>query len=240
MQLLRELIRDIPPEAVEDVVIGVHAVLVKSAERAGIASTLKYCGSGENVRRAGELEELDLRTLAEYALSDNLLEASAGMAAVNCYYAPAPGKGRPVNAKDLILEKGKGKSVGIIGHFPFLDTQKAAYAKYRIFEKKPRAGDLKEKDIPEYLPDAEVVAVTATAFTNHSFEAIMRCVTPGAYVIVLGPSTPLSGIMFRHGVDALSGTRVRDYARVRKCVLQACPTRHVRGVDMITLFREET
>ncbi|MDZ7796899.1 MAG: DUF4213 domain-containing protein [Candidatus Marinimicrobia bacterium] len=142
MELLYKLIRDIPEIPVDEVIIGVHSTLVKSGERSGLASTIKYCGPHENVRHAGELETLGLKALAEYVLSDNLLEASVGMAAVNCFYSARVKNYRTLNAKDILLERGRNRNVGIIGHFPFLEEQKKYYRNCFIFEKQPREGDL--------------------------------------------------------------------------------------------------
>lgn len=239
MNLLNRLISDIEEVKIEEVIVGVHSVLVKTIEASGIASTIKYCGHNVNVARAGNLEDLTLKELAEYALSDNLLEASIGMAAINCGLSQTIGVNRNVNAKKIILEKGKNKVLGIIGHFPFLDGQKDHFKACYIFEKSPHEGDLKESDIPEYLPKVDVAAITGTSITNHTFDGIRENLPANSYNIILGPSTPLSPILFEYGMDMVSGTRVEDYDLVKKYVLQATPTRHLQGVNMISLFKED-
>lgn len=239
MKLLSRLISDIEETTVEEVIIGVHSVLVKTKDTCGIASTIKYCGHNVNVQHAGDLESLNLKELAEYALSDNLLEASIGMAAINCGLSRMIGKYRTVNAKEIILKKGKNKTVGIIGHFPFLEDQRDQYKNCYIFEKSPHEGDLRESDIPRYLPKVDVAAITGTAITNHTFNGIRTNLPEICYNIILGPSTPLSPVLFDYGMDMVSGTLVRDYECVKKHVLQATPTRYLKGVEMISIFKED-
>lgn len=239
MKLLERLISDIEELKVEEVIVGVHSVLVKTKDFCGIASTIKYCGYGINVDNAGNLEELNIKELAAYALSDNLLEASIGMAAINCGLSKSIGKYRMVNAKEIISEKGKNKILGIIGHFPFLDDQKGHYKECYIFEKQPHPGDLKESDIPEFLPKVDVAALTATSITNHTFDDIMQNLPKRSYNVILGPTTPLSPILFEYGMDMVSGTLVTDYEIAKKYVLQATPTRHLKGIEMISLFKED-
>ncbi|MFP4548974.1 MAG: enolase N-terminal-like fold-containing protein, partial [Fidelibacterota bacterium] len=42
MEILDRLIAPIPKQPVEEVIVGVHSVLVKTADNCGIASTIKY------------------------------------------------------------------------------------------------------------------------------------------------------------------------------------------------------
>ncbi|MEA2077206.1 MAG: DUF364 domain-containing protein [Candidatus Marinimicrobia bacterium] len=239
MKLLNRLISDIAETPIEEVIVGVHSVLVKTQHACGIASTIKYCGHNINVQHAGDLESLNLKELAKYALSDNLLEASIGMAAINCGLSKTIGKYRMVNAKEIILKKGKNKTVGIIGHFPFLEEQREQYKDCYIFEKFPHERDLKESDIPTYLPKVDVAAITGTAITNHTFDEVRANLPKNSYNIILGPSTPLSPILFDYGMDMVSGSLIRDYECTRKHVLQATPTRHLKGIEMISIFKED-
>jgi len=239
MKLLEKLIRHVPEDTVEEVILGVHSVLVKSVNNAGIASTIKYCSPSDAVRKAGMLETLNLKQLATYALSDNLLEASIGMAAINCSVNIDNGEGMVLNAKDIILEKGKNKTLGIIGHFPFLEKQRDNYKKCYIFEKSPHEGDLAEADIPTYLPTVDVAAITATAITNHTFENILKSLPEKSFNVILGPSTPLSTLLYKYGMNVLSGSIVTEYDLLKRHVLQAAPTRNLPGLKMVSMIKEE-
>jgi len=65
---------------------------------------------------------------------------------------------------------------------------------------------------PEQLPDAiagcHLLMVTATSITNNTFVSLMEQVTDGTEVWLVGPSTPLSPLMFsQYPVTRLFGTR---------------------------------
>lgn len=239
MELLKRLINKIPNIPVDEVVVGIFSTLIKAGKYKGLASTLHYERPHHKVRNSGSLEKLSLRELAEFSLSNNLIEASIGMAAINSVVALTNNNYSKINAKNIILEKGKGKNVGVIGHFPFLIEMKNEFKKLQIFEKQPLDNDLSENEIPNYLPDADVIALTATSITNHTFDKVMRHVSKKSFVVMLGPSTPLSPILFDFGIDVISGTIIKDYSIFRKNVIQATPTRFLEGKEYVTIFKKD-
>jgi len=239
MNLLYKLIESVKPIPVQEVIVGVFTTLVKTDTGCGIASTIKYGSPHQRIKDSGNLEKLNLQSLAELALSENLLEASVGMAAINSIFSVDDPRYRKINASDIIVEKGRGKTLEIIGHFPFLERLSDQFKQVYIFEKQPREGDLGEKDIPAFLPQVDVVAITGTTITNHSYEDIIKWSSKNAFKIVLGPSTPLSPVLFDASIDVIAGSVVRDYQRVRQQVLQATPSRYLDGLEFATLFRED-
>ena len=82
-----------------------------------------------------------------------------------------------------------------------------------------------------------MVGITGTAFTNHTIEHLLGLWRPGAYVIVLGPTTPLSSVLFNYGVDAISGTKVVDSEAVLRCVSQGATFRQIEGIRLLTMKR---
>lgn len=237
MRVLEELIGSCADHPVTAVQVGVFDTLVESAG-CGLASTLKAAGCGKTSGgRALEFMGKSVRELAAFALSADLLEASIGMAAIN---GAVPGAAATeVNGLELILRQGRGKRVALIGHFPFFAGKEEQFSSFMIFEKEPQPGDLPEAAIPERLPEADVVGLTATTLTNHTFHEVMACVRPDAYVVMLGPTTPLSPVLFDHGVDALCGARVTDPVAVRAHVAAAVPFRFIPGVLRATLLKDD-
>jgi len=71
------------------------------------------------------------------------------------------------------------------------------------------------------IPQANVVAITAMALINHTLDGLLALCRPDALVMVLGPSAPLSPVLFEHGVAIISGARVVDEAAVMRTVGQA-------------------
>ncbi|CAG0962367.1 hypothetical protein ANAEL_00704 [Anaerolineales bacterium] len=58
--------------------------------------------------------------------------------------------------------------------------------------------------------------------------------------MVLDPSTPLSPVLFKHGVTIISGTKVIDEAVVLRTVGQGASLRQVRGVKLLTLWNSSS
>ena len=238
MSLLDQLIAEIEDSPVSDVIIGIYATLV-CGERCGLSSTLRYgIRPHRPVQSCGELTKESTAGLAKLVKSDYLIEAAIGMAAINASLPTDSIRGPILNAKDLIYEKGEGRTVGVIGHFPFVE-QNHPFAELIVFEKFPTKNDLRESDIPEHIPRADVVALTATSIPNHTFGSIMEHVREDAYVVMLGPTTPLSPILFDYGIDAISGSIVRDRELVTQQVKEGISFKNIEGTDKITIFRED-
>ena len=238
MQILNKLIKDIPDLPVDEVLVGAFSTLVKAGKAQGIASTLKGSRPHKPIEESGNFRSLNLRELAGFIFSDNTLKASIGMAAINAGMSLYERPYKKLKAQNLILEKGQGQTVGVIGHFPFLEGLEGP-GKVFIFEKNPLNGDYTEEEIKTYMPQADVAVITGTAFINHTFDEIMQYVRKDAYKIVMGPSTPLSPVLFGYGIDAVCGTLVTDYELLKRHVMEAVPVRYLKGKEFVTWLRED-
>jgi len=87
------------------------------------------------------------------------------------------------------------------------------------------------------IPQADVLGITGTAFTNHTLENLLQLCNPKAFVIVLGDTAPLSPILFDYGVDVVSGTKVVDPEIVLRCVSEGANYRQIKGVRRLTMIR---
>ena len=76
---------------------------------------------------------------------------------------------------------------------------------------------------------------------NHTFEQLLKLRRPDARVLVLGPSTPLSPVLFDYGVQILSGAIVEDVGAVLRGVSQGADFQqlHKLGVRLVTLLKGE-
>jgi len=192
------------------------------------------------VRQAGHLLERSALELAEYAKSERPLEASIGLAAINALLEVDESRCVELNAEQVILEKGVGKSVAIVGHFPFIPQVREAAEKLWVLEKRPVGGDLPAEMAAEVLPQADVAAITGTSLINHTFEELMKLCRPDALVIILGPSAPLSPLLFDYGVDIICGTLVADTESVLRLIGQGANFGQVKrggGVRLLTMAR---
>ena len=211
--------------------------------RCGLASTLRpvepqCAGPAPLVPRAGHLLECRALELAEYAKSESLLEASIGMAAINSLMEIDESRCVDLNAGEVILKRGAGGKVAIVGHFPFIPRVREAAEKLWVLEKRPVAGDLPAEMAAEVLPQADVAAITGASLINRTFEGLMKLCRPDALVIVLGPSAPLSSVLFDYGADIICGTLVADTESVLRLIGQGANFGQVkrgRGVRLLTM-----
>lgn len=237
--VLQRIVDAVPSAPVRFLAAGLFDCLVES-ERSGLASTLRETGiPHQGLTNSSAGEGSDVREVAKLLLSDNVLEASMGMAAVNSAIAVAWQKTSTGKAQDLILEKGVGKRLGIVGHFPFIERLADRFAHVDIFEKQPRPGDLTEQDIPQFLPRADVVALTATSLTNHTFAELVAHIPRDAFVVMLGPTAPLLPLLFEYGIDAVCGAVVNEPDKVREAVLRGTPYRKLPGIEHRMLLKED-
>lgn len=206
----------------------------------GLAATLPRDALRQEppqVKEPGLLLEKSPRELAALAYSKSILEAAIGMAAINSLLEVDESTCVGLNAADVILEKGRGKHVAIIGHFPFIPRIREHAKELWVIEKNPREGDFAEDAASNLVPRADLVAITGTAITNHTIEGLLSLCNKKAYVILLGDTAPLSPILFDYGIDAVSGTRVVNPGLALSCVSQGANFRQIRGVKRLTMTR---
>ena len=225
--------------AVKDIRQGVFytGVLTRNC---GLAATLPRDAIRQEqpmVKEPGFLLHKKPRELAQLAYSQSILEAAIGMATINSLLEIDEDSCIEINAADLILERGKGKAVAVVGHFPFISKVRKTAKKLWVIEKNPKEGDFGEAEADTLIPQADIVAITGTALTNHTIEHLLDLCNPRAYVIVLGGTTPLSSILFDHGVYAISGTRVEDSQPALTCISQGANFRQIKGVKRLTMMR---
>jgi len=206
----------------------------------GLAATLPRDAlkqEGPLVKEPGFLMDKTSRDLAHMVSSDSLLEAAIGMATINSLLDVDLASCTEINASEVILEKGEGKRVAIVGHFPFLARVREKAEALWVFEKNPREGDFNEADADRFIPQADVVAITGTSLTNHTLPHLLELCNPKAFIIMLGDTVPLSPVLFDYGVHALSGTRVMDADLALRCVSQGANFRQIKGTKKLTMAK---
>jgi len=206
----------------------------------GLAATPHDPGSHQErvaVESAGSLMDKRVPELARMVYSHSLMEAAIGMATVNSLLEVEEERCEELNGGDLLADKGRGKKVAVVGHFPFVKRLGQSVEALWVIEQHPREGDFPEPEAERLLPEADVVGITCTAFTNHTIEGLLSLCRPEAYVVILGGTAPLSPVLFNYGIDAVSGTRVYDPAAVLNGVSQGATFRQLEGVRRLTMKR---
>jgi uncharacterized protein (DUF4213/DUF364 family) len=242
MKILDDLISMLNSEAeVRDVRQGLFhtGVLTRSC---GLAATLPRDALRQeqpSVKEPGSLLEKGALELARMAYSESILEAAMGVVAINSLLEVDEERCDSLNAGDLIAGKGKGKKVAIVGHFPFIPKLREIVKELWVIEKNPQQGDLTEAETEDIIPQANVVGITGTAFTNHTIEGLLRLCSPEAYIVILGDTAPLSPVLFDYGVDAISGTKVIDPELALHCVSQGATYRQIKGIRQLTMKNKD-
>ena len=208
----------------DEINIGAHLTSVQS-KYCGIASTISDDhGPDKIISEAGSLETLPLSELINFLNSDILLKASLGMAALNSLIDP-PEEYREGNAFELIKSKTVGKN---------LDSVKNCW----VFEKSPRGDDLPADKISEYLPQCDVVVITGQTIINNTLTEILFY-SKKAFKILLGPSVPLSPVLFDYGIDVIAGVKILKCKQVYRFIRQGANFRQLQGLELVMMGKNK-
>jgi uncharacterized protein (DUF4213/DUF364 family) len=189
--------------------------------------------------QAGNLLERSALELAGWIRSGNPLESGVGMAAINALLDVNMAQCRDLNAGDIIIRRGTGKRVVIVGHFPFIPGVRAVADTVWVLEQNPKGDDLPAACAPEVVPQADIVALTGMTLVNHTFADLIALCRPEALVLVLGGSTPLSPVLLDYGVHIAAGTRIVDVDAASRAISQGAGFRQIPGKRLLALEREE-
>ena len=231
-QIISEIIneaRNLPDNAVNEMVQGRRLVGVQVEQAAGICSRVPLDDAALQTGHKPSLP-LSLHQLLPGLENQDTVEASFALAAVNCMLNNRRTR-MQAKAQELILELGQGKNVAVIGHFPFVSKIKNAFKNFWVLEKRPRDFDLPSTELPRILPQADLIAVTATTLLNGSLAGILNLCAPGSIKMLMGPSTPMAYCLGHMGIDYLAGSRVLKPQQVFTGIKSDLCFRSLHGVE---------
>jgi uncharacterized protein (DUF4213/DUF364 family) len=241
MTILSDLIASLPEDIpVRSMLVGEHWTVVCS-RHCGISTALR----SNHVQRHMPILDVSLlhrksaRELAELAYSTDLWEASLGVAAINSMLDVDESRTVEMNAAEVLASQGQGKKLAMVGRFPFISQLRQSVRQLWVIEQHPAREEYPAEAAIDLLPQADVIAITGSTLVNHTLDQLLAFCSPHATVIVLGPSTPLSPLLFDHGVHILCGTRVMDELSVLQTVGQGASIRQLEGVKRLTFIREK-
>jgi hypothetical protein len=165
------------------------------------------------------------------------MEAALGMATVNALLEVDESSVTDRNAATEIMLRGEGKRVVVVGHFPFIPKVRKAVGHLDVLELDPGPDELPPRAAADVIPQADVVAITGTSLVNKTFDKLIHYCRPDAFVLLLGPTSPLSPVLFDYGVDLIAGTRVIDPPTALAVAGQGAIFRQMRGVRLVTMSR---
>jgi uncharacterized protein (DUF4213/DUF364 family) len=240
MKVVRDLIASLTEDApVREVRVGPFWTAVWG-RACGLASTVmpEHHEHGSNfVEDPGRLAGRSSLELAGLAFSDSTLEAGIGLAAINSLLDIDRAQCTDLNAGRVLVERGRGRKVALVGHFPFVPDLRDVADELWVIELEPQPGDLTVEDGEALIAQAEIIAITGSAFINHTVDRLLGLCPADSTVMMLGPTTPLSPVLFDHGVDIVSGTRVADPEITLRCVAEGATFRQVQGIRLVTMER---
>ena len=218
----------------ERVIVGLNWTLVVGPDGAGMAQTPARGTAGcRSLPRPGTYAGQPLEALAALWTSDNIFEHTIAVAAVNAHWNRYDIAGDAANGLDLI--ENCGERTVVIGRFPGVAERHPGIA---VVEREPRPGEFPESALPALLPKAAFVAVTASTIVNGSLPGILA-LCQDAFVLMIGPSTPLSPALFDLGVDALSGFVARDIDKLANAVSEGAAVAALRPFGRFATIRRD-
>lgn len=226
-EIYDELINEIPDNlTVLECMIGNSWTLIRSERGLGMAMTDR----GGNIDTIlHDISGMKLKKLAAYSKSWNMLEASIGLSAINSAFnnpqlvsaiskepvvkSDNPGK---YNAFKILEPDIIGKKVAVIGHFKGIENLKSV-CELSILERQPQAGDYPDPACEYLLPEQDYVFITGTTFINKTIPRLLE-LAKNAQTILVGPSVPISNVLYKYGVNFIAGFVIIDQKLVWRSV----------------------
>jgi uncharacterized protein (DUF4213/DUF364 family) len=239
MQILTDIMASLKPDSpVQEVRRGLFWTAVVS-RRCGLASTMirEFChDEHEDNGNFRPLSEMTAGELTQLCLSEDISEASLGLAAINSLIDTDISEAMEVNAGDLLMEYGTGKNISVIGHFPFTNDLRKIAENLWVIERQQRAGDYPEGDAERYLPQSDVIAISGTTLINHTLPAMLTLCPSGSIKMLLGPTTPMTPVLFDHGIDIISGSVVTDTVTALRYISEGANFRQLKRTGSVRLI----
>jgi uncharacterized protein (DUF4213/DUF364 family) len=239
MQILRDIMASLKADSpVQEVRRGLFWTAAVS-RHCGLASTMmrEFChDEHEDNDNFLPPSAMTAMALAQLSLSEDISEASLGLAAINSLIDTDISTAMAVNAGDLLVEHGRGKNISVIGHFPFTDDLRKTAKNLWIIERWQRPGDYPEGDAERYLPQSDVIAISGTTLINHTLPAILTLCPSGSVKMLLGPTTPMTPVLFEYGIDIISGSVVTDTPTALRYISEGANFRQLKRTGSVRLI----
>lgn len=226
----------------QEVLRGISWTAVVS-KRCGLASTLSQagCSHGESGGKEGCLTEMTALELAHYCLHGDMAKISLGIASINSLIEVDSHQNGGMEGLQIIRKLGKEKNISVIGHFPHLHDLKREARNLWILEKNPGPGDYPEAKGRTFLPQSDIVVITSTTLINNTLPGILELCREGSVKMLLGPTTPLSDVLFDYGIDILAGSIVTDNNTVLRSVSEGASFLQLKkngGVSFVSIIKD--
>lgn len=221
----------VPEDAVlTDIIVGIHWIFVQSQHGCARAATAyawdKDSAHGNTIEGAGDLIGMRIAEIASRYDSASWPERALALAAVSSALPPSEfASTANTSAQDYVAAFAQAfpkAKIAIVGHFKFVESLRALGANLMVFELEHRCtgSDLPHTQIPQYLPDADLIVMTASTLITHSCEEILRHRKPSAISLLVGPTAPVHKVLGDFGISAICGSKIANVERTKQVILQ--------------------
>lgn len=219
---------------VEEVRIGLGYVgVMLEGNRMGLAAVLRHeltpgCSVFDEAGvLAGSKASALLKRLVD---GKNPLEKALGLATANAIIHPAATTEEEQDTIELINLMSTDK-VTMIGLFrPLVPRIKETGAALSIIERNAALMEVADQKVREkVLKECTVAIITATSILNNTVEEVLNGLGSPRHVVVLGPSTPMCGEVFKGTpVNHLGGSALLDTGKIMQIISEGGGTPALR------------
>jgi len=244
-RLIDDLVQamDHPRAIIAEIAVGAHFIGIMAQDDAipcaGLASTL---GSRPTADEECIVRDLVGRILADAArllYQDGGFAISLGAAALNAGIIP-PQNQPDLEASMIMAKKGKAGETALVGDFPFTEKLRREVNTLHLFELREVPGRTSPVQWDDILKRCSVLGLTGTTLITRAMATYLEK-APQAYTIIIGPTTPLSPVLFSYGADVLAGCRIISPEPVFDGIRKGMSFRHFKklGVQLIAWSRPQ-
>ena len=144
------------------------------------------------------------------------LRVSTGMSCLNSAL-PVPEDVFDGNAIEPFLDRARQLRTCFIGHFPDADLWREQHYSVNVIELFPQPGDIHWDHSHEVLAEADLVFITGLTLVNGTFPEVIRRTPNARYRVLMGPTVPLSPVLFDYGIHLVGSTLILDIDRAVDC-----------------------
>ena len=230
-KMYNDLINSVPEDlSVIDYMVGLHWTIIRSEKGIGLAKTLRGGKAGTELKN---IIGMPLKELAGFVKAWNMMDASLGLAAINSILntqanvmdvsEPKESNSEDHNPEDFnaftnYVFETNDKNVAVVGYLPKIEELRCI-CNLSILDRNSQNADFPDSACEYILPEQDLVFITGTAFINKTMPRLLE-LSRQARVILLGPSVPISPILYEHGVDVIAGMVVSDEQLLWEAVQQ--------------------
>ena len=198
------------------VAVGLNWTLVEGPDAIGLAHSPARGTSGcFGLNCAGNHNGKSLAELAAGCNSDNPFDRALALASINAYFNRPQLEGKSTNGLNLFCHSDNLKTVSI-GRFPAIENK---FPRIKVIEKNPGVNDYPITESSNLLKSADQVIITASALNSEEFIDYLQF-AENARIMIIGPSTPMSPLLFNNGISILAGFVITHPSKAIDIILQ--------------------